>query len=168
MSDAEIDVSSHTDALPADLNAVDNRLPFKYPDNSRRRIPGVLYTVLGLAVVLIVAVADSEAVLVNSGLMSGAVLLLVVGLVSISSGWKMTIDEQGALALAGPALRFTIGHASAQQVWRGLRSRPAWRVLAYSDEDPPRLRGLVLVDAVDGSVVQSLVENCQDEWAEPA
>ncbi|MEY4361176.1 MAG: hypothetical protein RL391_482 [Actinomycetota bacterium] len=164
MNDLTPDASEHTDVLPADLNAVDNRLPFKYPDNSRRRIPGTIYVASGIVVLLVVALADSQAVLVNRGLMTGAILLVLVGIMSISSGWKMKIDEQAALTLAGSALRFTIGHASAQQVWRGLRSRPSWRVLAYSDEEPPRLRGLVLVDAVDGSVVQSLVESCQDEW----
>jgi len=105
--------------------------------------------------------------LVNDGLVAGGVVLFLVGLFSVSSGWRMTVDEQEALALAGPAVNFTIGHASAQQVWRGLRSRPTWRVLCYSDEEPPRQRGLVLVDAVDGRVVQSLVESSSDEWSSP-
>jgi len=51
-----------------------------------------------------------------------------------------------------------VGHASAQQVWRGLRSRPTWRVLCYSAEEPPMRRGLVLVDAIDGHVVEQLDE----------
>ena len=63
-----------------------------------------------------------------------------------------------ALVAAQGAVGFPIGHASAQQVWRGLRSRPTWRVLCYSAEDPPMQRGLVLVDAIDGDVVQHLVE----------
>jgi hypothetical protein len=92
------------------------------------------------------------------------VVLVLIGLLSISSGWAMSVDETGALTRAGSAVDFTIGHASAQQVWRGLRSRPTWRVLCYSEEDPPRQRGLVLVDAVNGEVVQSLVEPCDDEW----
>jgi hypothetical protein len=53
---------------------------------------------------------------------------------------------------------FVVGHASAQQVWRGLRSRPTWRIFCYSAEEPPLQRGLVLVDAVDGRVVEVLVE----------
>jgi hypothetical protein len=32
-------------------------------------------------------------------------------------------------------------------------------VLCYSAEDPPRQRGLVLVDAVDGRVVEHLSED---------
>src|SRR5437870_10037687 len=30
--------------------------------------------------------------------------------------------------------------------WSGLRSRPVWRILLYSAEDPPQRRGVVLVD----------------------
>jgi hypothetical protein len=82
----------------------------------------------------------------------------------------MTVDETKALELAGEAVGFPVGHASAQQVWRGLRSRPTWRVLCYSADDPPRQRGLVLVDAVDGRVVEHLVEATPDDdlatWAE--
>jgi hypothetical protein len=37
-------------------------------------------------------------------------------------------------------------------------------VLCYSAEDPPRLRGLVLIDAVDGHVVEQLVEDNPDTF----
>ena len=57
---------------------------------------------------------------------------------------------------------FPVGHASAQLGWRGLRSRPSWRILVYSAEEPPLQRGLVLVDAVDGGVVEVLVEENPD------
>jgi hypothetical protein len=39
-----------------------------------------------------------------------------------------------------------------------VRSRPTWRVFCYSAEEPPLQRGLVLVDAVDGRVLQHLAE----------
>lgn len=155
---------SHTDVLPEDLNAIDVVRPHAFPDNSRRRIPGFIYLVSGLAVVIGSNLAGSEAVLANDGLTWGGVVLIVVGLIGIGSGWRMRIDEHDALARSGEAVGFTIGHASAQQVWRGLRSRPTWRVLCYSDEDPPRERGLVLVDAVDGRVVQVLVQPCDEDW----
>ncbi len=165
MADTPTSPDEHTDVLPEDLNAVDNRLPFKYPDNNRRRIPGTMYAFVGVAVLVVGFFGDDDAVLINDGLMAAGVLLLIVGVLSLTSGWSMKIDEQEALAAAGAAVNFTIGHASAQQVWRGLRSRPTWRVLCYSDEEPPRQRGLVLVDAVDGRVVQSLVESSSDEWS---
>ena len=46
----------------------------------------------------------------------------------------------------------------------GIRSRPTWRVLCYSAEDPPRRRGLVLVDAVDGRVIEHLAEDNPEQW----
>jgi len=57
------------------------------------------------------------------------------------------------------AVGFAVGHASAQQVWRGFRSRPTWRVMCYSMQEPPLQRGLVLIDAVDARVVECLVES---------
>lgn len=155
---------THTDVLPEDLNAVDVVRPHAFPDNSRRRIPGLIYLFSGLAVTIGAGLAGSDAILLNGGLAAGGVVLAVVGLMSITSGWRMRIDEHDALARSGEAVGFAIGHASAQQVWRGLRSRPTWRVLCYSDEDPPRQRGLVLVDAVDGRVAQVLVQPCDEDW----
>ena len=70
----------------------------------------------------------------------------------------MTVDEKDALERATRAVGFAVGHASAQQVWRGVRSRPTWRMFCYSSEDPPMRRGLVLIDAIDGRVVECLVE----------
>ena len=163
MSDTSRNADEHVDRLPDDLNAVDHVAPFRFPDNSRRRIPGYMYIASGVAVAVLSAVLD-DAVLVNGGLAAGGILLVVFGFVCVASGWRMRIDEQEALARAGGAVGFAIGHASAQQVWRGVRSRPTWRVLCYSDEDPPTRRGLVLVDAIDGEVVQKLVQDADESW----
>jgi hypothetical protein len=105
--------------------------------------------------------------LVNSGLVLAAIGLAVFGLFSITSGWRMSVDETDALQVAQRALGFPVGHASAQQVWRGLRSRPTWRVLCYSADEPPSQRGLVLVDAVDGTVVEYFDEPNPESWVRP-
>ena len=60
---------------------------------------------------------------------------------------------------------FAVGHASAQLGWRGLRSRPTWRILLYSNEEPPARRGLVLVDGVDGDVLSHFVEDNPEDWS---
>lgn len=161
------------DTLPADLDASAFVGPYKFPDNSRRRIPGYMYVALGLVMIVIwIAERDSNAVLVNRGLLVGGILVVAFGIFSISSGWRMKVDEKIALRNATQEVGFAVGHASAQQVWRGLRSRPTWRVLCYSSEQPPLQRALVLVDAVNGSVVECLVESNPDrdapEWAEVA
>lgn len=148
------------DQLPDDLNAVDHIGVYDFPDNSRRRIPGYIYLALAAVCVAGWFVADSqESALVNKGLLFGALLLTVMAVISLSSGWKMTVNESQALVLASQKVGYPVGHASAQQVWRGLRSRPTWRIFCYSIEEPPLQRGLVLVDAVNGSIVECLVES---------
>jgi hypothetical protein len=146
------------DELPDDLNPAGFVGPYQFPDNSRRRWPGVIYLVIA-AICVVGYVAFPDAAIVNEGLIVAAIVLAAVGVFSITSGWRMHVDEKDALVAAQRALGFAVGHASAQQVWRGLRSRPTWRVLCYSTEDPPARRGLVLVDAVDGRVVEQLSED---------
>lgn len=162
------DTSDLRDELPEDLNAAEFVGPYQFPDNSRRRRPAVIYAVLAVVLlVLFLTHRDGQHVLVNEGYLWAAVLLGAVAVYSFTSGWGMTVDEQRALVAAQAAVGFPVGHASAQQVWRGLRSRPTWRVLVYSAENPPRQRGLVLVDAVDGTVVEQLVEtNPESDWTE--
>ncbi len=147
------------DQLPDDLNAVDHVAAYDFPDNSRRRIPGYLYGIAALLCLVVWNIGNSnDSVLVNRGLVFAACLLGAMAIISFSSGWKMTIDESEALVRATRKVGFPVGHASAQQVWRGLRSRPTWRIFCYSVEEPPRQRGLVLVDAVNGEIVECLVE----------
>lgn len=146
------------DELPEDLDAAAYVGPYQFPDNSRRRVPGVIYVATGVVLIALWAIFG-DAVYVNAGLLFGGILLAAWGAFCITSGWRMRVDEKEALAAAGEAMGFAVGHASAQQVWRGLRSRPTWRVLCYSAEDPPKYRGLVLVDAVDGRVLEHLVQD---------
>ena len=153
------------DELPADLDPSVFVGPYQFPDNSRRRWPGVLYLAIA-AICVGIYVAFGDAAIVNTGWLVAAGVLAAVGLLSITSGWRMHVDETEALIAAQGALGFPVGHASAQQVWRGLRSRPTWRVLCYSAEDPPAERGLVLIDAIDGRIVEHLREDNPELVAE--
>ena len=159
------DGREHRDELPDDLDAAGYVGPYRFPDNSRRRIPGVIYLVLAVACAAVWLLGRNTSPIVNVGWLWAAILLVVVGVISITSGWRMHVDERQALVAAQRAVGFAVGHASAQQVWRGLRSRPTWRVLCYSVEDPPERRGLVLVDAIDGRVVEHLVEDNPERWS---
>ena len=139
---------------------------YMFPDNNRRRITGSLYLVTAAGVLIIGLVSGSDAVLVNNGLLIGAAGLGLVGLFHLVAGMASNVDENEALVIASKAAGFAVGHASAQMGWRGLRSRPTWRMLVYSSEEPPTQRGLVLVDAVDGSVVDTFVEDNPEDWSE--
>jgi hypothetical protein len=156
------------DELPEDLqpHLVDPE-DYVFPNNNRRRVPGYLYLVIAAVLALIVLVRG-EGVLVNNGLLLAAAILAVLGLYSIVSGWNLDVDERDALVVAVGEVGFPVGHASAQMGWRGLLSRPTWRVLLYSAEEPPDQRGFVLVDGVDGSVVESFVEANPEDWTDLA
>jgi len=152
------------DELPDDINAADFVGAYRFPDNSRRRIPGYIYLVLAAGCLVAYLTSADSSPIVNGGFAWAAVVLATAGVISITSGWRMHVDEKEALVQAQQAIGFAVGHASAQQVWHGLRSRPTWRVLCYSTEEPPERRGLVLVDAVDGRVIQHLVEDNREQW----
>jgi len=61
-SDAEI-----RDELPEELNASGYVGPYVFPDNNRRRIPAVLYALIGAGCIVTYVAAGDDAVLVNRG-----------------------------------------------------------------------------------------------------
>ena len=153
------------DELPEDLDATGFVGPYLFPNNNRRRVPGYLYLAVAALCVAVWALVD-DSPYVNDGYLLAAGLLAVVGAYQLVSGWNLDVDEQDALVAASRAVGFPVGHASAQMGWRGLLSRPTWRILLYSDENPPARRGLVLVDGVDGTIVQHFVEDNPEDWSE--
>jgi len=156
----------HTDELPADLDASGFVGPYLFPDNSRRRISGGIYVVVGAVLVALWLVRHDGGVLVNRGLVVGGVLLAVLGAYHLVAGYPLVVRDLEALTAASQTVGFPVGHASAQLGWRGLRSRPTWRILLYSADEPPSKRGLVLVDGVDGVVVGHFVEDNPEDWSE--
>ena len=168
-SDADVVDHVHdgdvVDELPDDLNAAGYVGPYLFPNNNRRRVPGYLYLGVAALCVAVWAVVD-DSPYVNGGLLLAAGLLAVIGAYQLVSGWNLDVDEQDALVAATRAVGFPVGHASAQMGWRGLRSRPTWRILLYSAENPPARRGLVLVDGVDGQIVEQFVEDNPEDWSD--
>jgi hypothetical protein len=162
LSDADI-----RDALPEDLDAAGYVGPYLFPNNNRRRLPAVLYGVIAVGCVVIWAVTrGTGAVLVNGGFLAAAIGLAAVGAYSFVSSWDLAVDERDALVAATRTVGFPVGHASAQMGWRGILSRPTWRILVFSAEEPPAQRGLVLIDGVDGSMVEFFVEANPEDWSE--
>jgi len=153
------------DELPTELDPTAYRGPYTFPDNNRRRIPGLVYLVAGGACLAFWSVRGGDAVLVNGGTLFAGLLLVVIGVYHLSAGWGLAVRETDALVAASRQVGFPVGHASAQLAWRGLRSRPTWRILLYSAEEPPTRRGLVLVDGVNGDVVAHFVEDNPEDWS---
>ncbi|MGH8973743.1 MAG: hypothetical protein ACRD0C_11140 [Acidimicrobiia bacterium] len=143
--------------LPEELDVTVAR-PYQVPDIARRRL-GAL-TVLAVAAVSAAGFAVSG----NSGLLVAAVTLGAIAAYQWACAWPLRVDETAALAVAAGAVGFPVGHASAQLAWWGLRSRPTWRVLLYSADEPPSKRGLVELDAVDGVVLGHYTEDNPEDW----
>ena len=164
LAEADIAAEDVRDALPADLDTTAIETPYLFPNNSRRRIPGVLYILIGIGCIVLVAWAGEGAVLVNRGVTVAGIALIAIGFYHLQGGWDLSFDEEHALQAATRQVGFPVGHASAQLGWRGLRSRPTWRILLYSNEPTPEQRGLVLVDGVDGEIIDHFVEQNPEDW----
>ncbi len=149
----------YSDALPDDLDVTAYVGPYTFPDIRRRRIAATLYFIIAAGALLGWFVSG------NRGLAAAAILVGVIGVYSFAAGWHLGVDQTEALAVASRTVGFPVGHASAQLAWRGLLSRPAWRMLLYSADDPPSLRGLVELDAVDGHVMGEYTERNPEDWS---
>jgi hypothetical protein len=154
----------YRDELPADLDASGYVGPYQFPNNNRRRISGVIFAVAGLACIVAYGLRG-EGELVNRGLLVGGLLLLALSAYHLVSGITLRVDETDALVAATRTVGFPVGHASAQLSWRGLLSRPTWRILLYSADNPPTRRGLVLIDGVTGRVGDHIVEANPEDWS---
>ncbi len=166
-SEASVRDDQVRDELPADLNASEFVGPYVFPNNNRRRIPGYLYLFTGAGCIAAWALTgQGEGVLVNGGFLLAGILLVLIGAYHLVAGWDLDVDERDALVGATREVGFAVGHASAQLGWRGLRSRPTWRILLYSAEEPPKTRGLVLVDGVDGEIVAHFTEPNPEDWSD--
>jgi hypothetical protein len=148
------------DDLPEDLDVTAYVGPYVFPDIRRRRIAGAIYVVVGGAALWAGFAAG------NGGLVFAGIFLLVIAAYHFATAWHLAIDQTEALAVASRTVGFPVGHASAQLAWRGLLSRPAWRILVYSADEPPSIRGLVELDAVDGHVIGEYTERNPEDWSE--
>lgn len=153
------------DELPHDLDATYVG-PYLFPNNSRRRIPALLYLVIGAIGLVLGLLVDSP--MVNNGMVLTGAFLVAFGVYGMFAGRDTAVEETDALTLAVATVGFPVGYASAQMTWRGWLSRPSWRVLVYSHEEHPLKRGLVQVDGIDGRVLEHFVEDNPEDWAQLA
>jgi len=156
---AAVSEQQHGDALPEDLDVTAFVGPSVFPNITRRRLPGTMYALV--AIVCLGAWLATD----NAGLLLVAVILALVSTYHFATAWNVAVDETEALLVASRTVGFPVGHASAQLAWRGLRSRPAWRILLYSADEPPSMRGLVELDAVDGHVLGDYTEPNPEDWS---
>jgi hypothetical protein len=157
---AEESTETHDgDELPPELDVTAYVGPYLFPSMRRRRIPATMYS--GLAVACLLGWLQSS----NGGLLAAAIFLTLVAAYHFASAWPLVVDQTEALLIASRTVGFAVGHSSAQLAWRGLRARPAWRILLYSADTPPTMRGLVELDAVDGAVMGEYTEPNPEDWS---
>ncbi len=147
------------DVLPEDLDVTAYVGPYLFPSTRRRRIAGTIYSALALFCLLGWIASD------NGGLLAAAIFLALVAIYHFVTSWRLSIDQTEALLIATRTVGFPVGHSSAQLAWRGLLSRPAWRILLYSADEPPSMRGLVELDGVDGHVLGEYTEPNPEDWS---
>jgi hypothetical protein len=161
LSDGDI-----VDELPEDLDLTGFVGPHTFPNNNRRRIPAALYLLFGAGAILLYATRGESSPLVNLGTLWAGFGLVAFGAYGLIAGWTLRVEESDALVSASTKVGFPVGHAAAQMAWRGWLSRPTWRILAYSDENPPTKRGIVLVDGVSGEVIEGFSEVNPEDWTQ--
>ena len=148
------------DALPADLDVTAYVGPYLFP-SPRRRLVAAAWLVGGATIGGI-----GYAVSGNLGLLGAGLALLAIAGYHALTAWPLPVDQTEALVVATRTVGFPVGHASAQLTWRGLRSRPTWRILLYSADTPPSVRGLVELDGVDGHVLGDYTETNPEDWSD--
>jgi hypothetical protein len=148
----------HRDALPADLDLNEYVGVTTFPDPGRRRIVGVMWLVVAAISAAVLATNPVDGVLVNRGLVPFAIGTALIGIYHLVAGRSLKIKETDALVIASKHVGFPVGHASAQLGFQGLLSRPTWRILLYSTENPPKQRGMVLIDGNSSEVLGDYVE----------
>jgi hypothetical protein len=147
------------DVLPDELDVTAYVGPYMFPSTRRRRIAGTLHAIVALGCFLGWLASGS------AGLLAAAIFLALVAAYHFAAAWPLAIDQTEALLVASRTVGFPVGHASAQLAWRGFRARPAWRILLYSADEPPSMRGLVQVDGVDGRPLGEYTEPNPEDWS---
>jgi hypothetical protein len=162
----DVPEDEYVDELPEDLDLSGFVGPHTFPNNNRRRVPAALYLLIGGVCIWLWATRGETSAMVNAGILWAGIGLVAFAVYGMVAGRTLRIDESDALVTASAATGFEVGHAAAQMVWRGWWSRPTWRILLYSAENPPERRGIVLVDGITGDVLEWFAEDNPEDWSE--
>ena len=99
-----------TDALPEDLNAAEYVGPYVFPNNNRRRVPGLPVPARSAPPASPRwAIAGPDGVLVNGGFLAAGLLLVLLGAYHLVAGWNLDVDERDALVAATKEVGFAVG-----------------------------------------------------------
>ena len=134
------------DSLPDDLDVTKYVGPYQFPSPKRRRTAS--YSIFVISIFSFAIGIYSS----NPALTYGAIAMLAVGILFFVAAWPLKVNDLEALTLAAKQAPFSVGHASAQLSFTGWLSKPLWRVVVFSSDEPPTQRGLVEINAVSKKI----------------
>ncbi|MER3396535.1 MAG: hypothetical protein C4318_06400 [Acidimicrobiia bacterium] len=152
--------------IPADLVPGAIGEEYEFPDIRRRAYGAAFVMAASLGGIAVVYLADDS--YSNGGWIAASLIGIGVALYMFACSWQLKISEREAILRAAASLSFPVGPSSISIGWKGILSRPVWRLLAYSGDEPrPKRRGYVAVDAISGEVVDKIdEENPEESWSE--
>ena len=146
-----------SDELPQDLDVTKYVGPYQFPSPKKRKTASISIAVVSLACI---AFGYNSS---NSAMIFGGIALTIVALVFFIAGWPLNVSDLNALTQAAGQAPFSVGHASAQLCFTGWASKPRWRVVVFSADDPPSQRGMVEIDAVSEKIVSTYFDDLGTE-----
>lgn len=144
------------DVLPDDLDITKYVGPYQFPSPKKRKTASYSILILAFASLLFGYTSSNTALLI-AGLFS-----VVIGLLFMFLSWPLNVKDIDALTVAASSAPFSVGHASAQLCFYGWLSKPLWRVVVFSSDEPPTQRGLVEINAVSKDVTSTYFEVNED------
>lgn len=88
---------------------------------------------------------------------------ICIGVVFFFTAWPLNVNDLEALTSAASQAPFSVGHASAQLSFTGWLSKPMWRVVVFSSDEPPTQRGLVRINAVNKTIASVFFDRNDDD-----
>ena len=149
------------DSLPDDLDITKYVGPYQFPSPRRRRTAA--YSIFAISLSFVVMGIMSQ----NNAMIGGGSAFILVGAFFFFTAWTLKVKDLDALTGAAAQAPFSVGHASAQLSFTGWLSKPLWRVVVFSSDEPPTQRGLVEIDAVNETIASTYFDYETKEGDEP-
>lgn len=146
------ELSEIKDELPSDLDVTKYVGPYQFPSPRKRKTAATFIIVISLITIALGINSSNTSLTVAGG------ISLLIGLLFFLLGWELNAKDLDALTLAASQAPFSVGHASAQLCFTGWASKPTWRVVVFSSDEPPTQRGLVEISAVTKEITSTFFD----------
>lgn len=145
------------DKLPDDLDVTKYVGPYQFPSPRRRRTAAYSIVVISILSIIAGLISDNPVLMIAGG------LGICIGVVFFFTAWPLNVNDLEALTSAASQAPFSVGHASAQLSFTGWLSKPMWRVVVFSSDEPPTQRGLVEINAVNKTIASVFFDRNDDD-----